>query len=50
MKITLIFWMDHLPPLLITPAGTLQRLIFTATEDDWKTPHEPALTHMRARA
>lgn len=50
MEITLIFWMDRLPQLLITPVGALQRLAFTATEDDWKMLHEPALTHTRSHA
>lgn len=50
MEITLIFWMDRLPQLLITPVGALRRLAFTATEDDWKMLHEPALTHTRGHA
>lgn len=50
MEITLIFWTDGLPQLLITPVGALRCLAFTATEDDWKILHEPALTHTRSHA
>lgn len=48
MEIALIFWTDHLPQLLITPVGALPRIAFTATEGDWKTPHEPARARTHA--